>query len=168
MWLSKAADSLNRIIRPVSGSLYSVGLVALVALMFLTMADVILRYVFTMPITGSFDLTELLMVILIVFGVAHCGFIREHVKVDLVLARFPKRVQAIIDSVTAFLGFGLFVMISWQSFVYVKILIDSGLATNILKIPMFPFVGLVGLGSAVYTLILLVHFLESLSEAVKR
>lgn len=168
MWLSKAAESLNRILRPVSGALYSVGLVCLVALMFLTMTDVILRYVFTLPITGSYDLTELMMAVAIVFGVARCGFLKEHVKVELVLERIPKKTRAIIDSVTAFIGFGLFVMISWQCFVYVKILIDSGLATNILKVPVFPFVGIVGIGCALYTLILLAHFLEFLSEAVKR
>lgn len=168
MWLNKAASSLNRILRPVSGALYSVGLVCLVAMMFLTMSDVILRYVFTTPITGAYDLTELMMAIAIVFGVAHCGFLREHVKVDLVLERFPKRVQAIIDSVTSFIGLGLFVMISWQIFAYAKTLIDSGLATNILKVPVFPFVGIVGFGCALYTLVLLVNFLEFLSEAVKR
>jgi len=168
MWLNKTADALNRVVCRISGGLYIVGVSVLAALMFLTASDVTLRYVFNRPIKGSFDLTEFMMVVVVVFGIAHCGVMRGHVRVELVVERLPQRIQAIIDSVTGFLGFGLFSFITWQCFVYLKILIDSGLVSNILDIPVSPFVGVVGLGSAVYTLMLLVNFLESLSQVAKR
>jgi len=168
MWLNKVADSLNKIIRPVSGVLYGVGLGVLVALMLLTVSDVILRYLFSRPITGSFDLTEFMMAAIIVFGISHCGFTRGHVKVELVMERLPVGVQVIAELVTSLLGLGLFSLITWQCFVYTKVQLASGVASNILEIPVFPFVGIVGLGSAVYTIILLLHFIESLSQAVNR
>jgi TRAP-type C4-dicarboxylate transport system permease small subunit len=168
MWLNKVTEYFNRIIRPISGVLYGIGLGVLVALMFLTMSDVILRYVFNRPITGSFDLTEFMMAVIIVFGVAHCGFTRGHVKVELVMERMPAGVQVIAEIVTSLLGLGLFSLITWQCFVYTKVQFDSGVASNILEIPVFPFVGIVGLGSAVYTVVLLLHFLESLAQAVNR
>ena len=48
------------------------------------------------------------------------------------------------------------------------LLFDSGLKSTVLLIPRFPFVGLVCLGSAFLTIVLLANFLEYLSQAVRK
>lgn len=168
MWLSKAADSLNRVVRPASGAIHSVGVGVLALMMLLTASDVTLRYVFNRPIVGAFDLTEYMMPIVVAFGLAYCAVMKGHVRVDLVVARFPQRAQAIIDSITGLLGLGLFSLITWQCCVYIKVLFDSKLASAVLLIPAFPFVGVVAFGSALLTLVLLADFLDFLSQAVRR
>jgi TRAP-type C4-dicarboxylate transport system permease small subunit len=136
--------------------------------MFLTAADVVLRYAFNRPIVGSYDLTEYMMAIMVSFGLAYCAFLKGHVRIDLLVGHLPPRFQAGIDSVTGLLGFLLFCLITWQSFVYMQLLSASGLESTVLLIPRYPFAGLVCLGSAFMTLILLSDFLESLAAAVKR
>jgi len=168
MWLSKAADSLNSVIRPVSVVLHSIGVGVLALMMLLTASDVTLRYVFNKPIVGSFDLTEYMMAIVVAFSLAYCAVMKGNVRVDLVVSRLSQRAQAIIDSVTGLLGLGLFSLITWQCFVYMKILFASKLASSVMLIPAFPFVGLVACGSALLTLVLLVDFLDFLSQAVRR
>ena len=168
MWLSKAADLLNRVVRPASGALHSVGISVLGLMMLLTAADVTLRYVFDRPIMGSFDLSEYMMAIVVAFGLAYCAVMKGHVKVELVVSRLPQRAQAIIDTITGLLGLGLFSLITWQCFMHMKLLFASGLTSTVLLIPVFPFVAMVGLGSALLTLVLLTDFLDFLSQAVKR
>jgi TRAP-type C4-dicarboxylate transport system permease small subunit len=168
MWLSKAADWANRLVRPAVMVLHSAGVVILAAMMLLTASDVTLRYIFNRPIVGSFDLTEYMMVIVVSFGLAYCAFLKGHVKVDLVVSHLPQRVQAFIDSLTGLLGIALFALITWQSYVYMKLLFESGLESTVLLIPRFPFAGLVCLGSALLTIVLLANFLEFLAQAVRK
>lgn len=168
MWLKKAAEALAKVTCPVSGILHSVGAGVLALIMFLTAADVALRYAFNRPIVGSYDLTEYMMAIMVSFGLAYCAFLKGHVRIDLVATLFPKRVQAILDSFTGLLSILIFAIITWQSFVYMLLLFDSGLQSTVLLIPRYPFAGAVCLGSAFMTLILLADFLEFLAEAVKR
>ena len=168
MWLSKAADSFNRVVRPVSGVFHSIGIGVLAVMMLLTASDVALRYVFNRPISGSFELTEYMMAIVIAFGLAYCAVAKGHVRVGLVVDRFPQRAQAIIDSVTGLLGLGLFSVITWQCVLQVKIQFDSGLTSAVLFIPAFPFVAVVAFGSAMLCLVILADFFDSLSQAVRR
>ncbi len=168
MWLSKAVDWLNRIIRPAGTVLHSVGSGVLALMMLLTAGDVILRYVFNRPIVGAFDLTEYMMAIMVSFGLAYCALMKGHVSVGLVVSRFPQRVQAIIDMITSLLSLGMFTLITWQCFVNVKLQFASGFTSTVLLIPVFPFAAMVGLGSTMLTLVLLIDFLDSLSRAVRK
>lgn len=168
MWLSRAADSLNRVVRPLGGALHSVGIGVLVVMMFLTASDVTLRYVFNRPIAGAFDLTEYMMAIVVAFGLAYCAVKKGHVKVDLVVSRLPQRAQAIIDSITGFLSLGLFSLITWQCCLHIKVQFAEGVSSTVLHIPAFPFVAVVALGSALLTLVLLTDFLDFLSQAVRQ
>ena len=168
MWLSKAADSLNRVVRPVTGVFLGVGVAVLVLMMFLTAADVTGRYVFNRPILGSVELTEFMMATVVAFCIAYCAVMKGHVRVEVIVSRLPQRAQAIIDSITCFVGLGLFSLITWQCFVNMKLLFASKLTSSVLLIPVFPFAGVVGIGSACLTLVLLTDFLDSLSQAVKK
>lgn len=168
MWLNKGIDWLNKVLRPAGTVLHSVGVGILALMMFLTASDVILRYVFNRPIVGAFDLTEYMMAIVVAFGLAYCAMMKGHVRVDLIVERLPQRAQAVIDSVTGLLSLGLFSLITWQCFLNVKLQFASGVTSTVLLIPVFPFVGMVGIGSALLSLMLLIDFLESLSRAVMR
>lgn len=168
MWLDKAAYLADRVVSKISGGLHSVGVGILVAMMFLTVTDVLLRYVFNRPITGSYELTEFMMAILVTFGIAYCGAKKGHVTVDVVVSRFPQRIQAIIDSITCLLGLFLFFLITWQCAVFVKDKLETGLTSGILYIPVFPFAGVVALGSAMFCLVLVGHLLTLLFKVVEK
>jgi TRAP-type C4-dicarboxylate transport system permease small subunit len=168
MWLNRVADSVNKLVYPAARALHSAGVSVLAMMMLLTASDVTLRYVFNRPIIGSYDLTEYMMAIVVAFGLAYCALLKGHVRVDLIVSHFSQRVQAAIDSITSLLGVILFSIITWQSFVYAELMFGSGLKSTVLLIPRFPFAGLVCLGSAFLTIVLLANFLEFLSQAVRK
>jgi TRAP-type C4-dicarboxylate transport system permease small subunit len=121
--------------------LQSAGTAFLAAMMFLTASDVALRYLFNSPINGSHDLTELMMGVLVAFGLAYCAMTNGHVSVELLVERMPIRARVIINVCISLIGFVLFALITWQCFVNVAKLIDNKLSTYVLHIPLYPVAG---------------------------
>lgn len=168
MWLGKAADTIYRFISPVSKVLIGVGSAALAVMMFLTAADVILRYVFNKPIMGAFDITVYMMVILFAFALPYCAVKQGHIRVDLLIGRLPEKAQTIINTITAPLGLGLFVLIAWQTIVYMLIQQETHITSSVLQIPRYPFVGLFFIGIACIAIVLFADFLKTLSEVTRK
>ena len=166
MRLNRASDSLYNVVRPVSAVLQGVGAGVLAVMMLLTAADVTLRR-FKYPIMGTDDITAFLMAILVSFGLAYCAIKKGHIQVDLIVEHLPSRVQAIIDTITTLLGFGLCTLITWQSFANMVSVYNSGATSWTLNIIAFPFAGLVAFGFVWFTLVLLADFFKAISRVVK-
>lgn len=137
-------------------------------MMLLTAADVILRYFFNRPITGSYDLTQYMMAILVASALAYCVVKKRNVVVELVVERLPLRVQIIIGSITSLLSVGFLCLLTWKGYLYANELYNSGIVSVVLRIPNFPFAYIVSFGVACLTLVSLADFLHYLSKAVKR
>ena len=168
MWLSRAAHLLSRVVNPASRVINSVGVSVLAIMMLLTAGDVLLRYFFNRPIPGSFELTAFMMAIVVSFGLAYTAVRKGHVNVELVVSRLPQRAQAVIYSITGLISLGLFSMISWQCILQAKTLFLGKSASEVLYIPVFPFLLVTSFGFALLTLAFLVELLNSLTQAVKR
>jgi TRAP-type C4-dicarboxylate transport system permease small subunit len=168
MWLSKPTHSLERVVSLISRAINSVAAGILVAMMLLTAMDVLLRYIFNQPISGSMELTEYMMVIVVAFGLAHCAVQKGNVRVDVLVSRLPSRAQSVVNCITYLISLGLFGIITWRTILYTGAIFGTERTSSILLIPAFPFVGMVALGSAMLTLVLLVDFLDYLSQAVRK
>ena len=166
MWSTKTANSLNTLYRPIIKVLNGIAMGIVAAMMFLTATDVILRYIFNRPISGAFELIEYMMAILIPFGLAYCALQGGHVSVDLVVSRFSKKSRSILGSITTLLCLGLFLLITWQNVLYIRENFESKLTSAVLLIPVYPFVTAVAIGSAALCLVLVIDFLNYLTEAV--
>ncbi|UCG64349.1 MAG: TRAP transporter small permease, partial [Deltaproteobacteria bacterium] len=95
MWSKKTTNSLTVLYRPLIKLLNGIAMGTVAAMMFLTATDVILRYIFNRPISGAYEVIEYMMAILIPFGLAYCALQGGHVSVDLLVSRFPKKIQSI-------------------------------------------------------------------------
>jgi TRAP-type C4-dicarboxylate transport system permease small subunit len=168
MEFRKAVDFLNLLTRHATRVLLVLGMMMLGAMMFLTATDVILRYLFNRPVSGAYELIEYMMAIVVPFGIAYCAYQRGHVAVDLLVVRFSKRLQAAIGTITSFLTLGLFVLITWQNLRYIREQYDSQLTSAVLLIPVYPFIAIVTVGTAVFCLILLRDTIEFLMKAVTK
>jgi len=168
MWLKKIARILTVIAGPAAKGLNYVAAVVLAAMMVLTGIDVFFRYIFDKPVTGSFEMTEFMMPIIITFGFALCALEKGHVQVELLTMRLSKRAQALANSFASLVFFCLFLLITWQSCVRAKGMFDSGQQSIILYAPIYPFVLAVAVGSAALCLVVLRDFFSYLSEATTK
>lgn len=141
-----------------------IGSFTLILMMFLTVADVLLRKVLSKSILGTVEVTEFMMVILVFFGLANAEILNANIKVDILMNRFKERTQMIVETFTQFFSFLVFVFITRYSFIYAGSKIGSGEVSQDLWIPVYPFVYLVALGCGLLTIVL---FFKSIMAFIK-
>ena len=168
MGITRVISQLSRAINPVIRTINSVGVGILALMMFFTVTDVCLRYFFNRPLAGSFELTEFMMAIVVAFGLAYTALQDGHIKIDLVTSRLPKRTQAVMSSLTNLVCVVVFSLTTWQSFAHARTLYLSGLTSEVLYIPVSPFVIMTGIGFAFLSLVFLINFFVSLSQTMKK
>ncbi len=123
--------------------------ILLFALMAVTTVDVVGRYIFNWPLRGGFELTELMLLTLIFAGLPLVSRADEHVTLDFIDALFGERgrqwMRRIVDLVCGLIIFGL----AWRVYVKAGKISGYGDITDILHIPVGPFVYFMALMVAV-------------------
>jgi len=84
----------------------------LIAVVALTVVSVITRR-FGWAFPGSYELTELLMLVTIGFALGYAALTKAHIAVDLIFSRFPHRIQMIIESLTSIMGIAIVAGLVW-------------------------------------------------------
>jgi len=162
--LDKAADSIDRVFKPVTQAVNGIGTGILLLMVVLMGVNVILRYLFKQPIPGTVELEEFMLVILVFLGLAYTAVQKRHVRVDLVISRVPHSARAVIDSITSLLSLCLCFLIVWRVVVYALAEWEQDARGLILQVPTFPFIFLAAFGCALLGIALLVELLRSLAE----
>lgn len=165
--LDKAGDSLDKLLKPVSRVVNTIGVSTLAVMVSLVGANVILRYLLKRPIMGTVELEELMLVVLVFFGLAYTAILKGHVRVDMLVHRFSQPVQAAINSITSLLTMGLCSLIAWQSVVLALANWERGEKTALLQVSLYPFLLAMAFGSALFSLVLLAEFLHSLAQVAR-
>lgn len=140
---------------------------AIVVMMLLVCLNIITR-LFGQPILGTFEVAGFLGAIVVAFALAYTSVVRGHVAVGIVVSRLPQRTQAIIDSITSFLGIGVFSLMTWQGVKYGTRLWDVGEVSPTLEFPFFPIAYAIAACCAVVGLVLLLDLFKSLAQAVRK
>lgn len=84
---------MARLARQVEAALGVIAAALLFAMMLLTFVDVVGRYLFNQSVVGAFEITEIMMALLIFAGLPLVVRRREHVTVDLVDRFFSPRIR---------------------------------------------------------------------------
>lgn len=156
-----------KVINSLSAALLYAAIAVVVAMMLLTVADVFLRYVFANPITGATEITEFMMVCLLL-GMAACALAGQHVRVDAVVRRLRPRVQAILDIILYVAGLGMVAILAWRGYMQSLRVLEYGAKSSMLDIPNFPFYVILVLSFIILCLAMVVLLIQRTAEAVRR
>ena len=135
--------SLFGILLRVSKILSYIGGAALTFMMFLTVADVLLR-AGGRPILGTYEMVALSLAIVIGFTIPRVSLDRGHVYMEILLDRLSKRNRAIMNTFTRVLCIVLFAIIGYNLFLIGNEFHTAGEVSSTLKIPFFPLPYFVG------------------------
>jgi TRAP-type C4-dicarboxylate transport system permease small subunit len=158
----------SRVIDPIVRWIFNVGVFLLALMMFLTAADVILRYFFNRPILGSYEISEFMMAALAAVTIGYAARIDAHVNVDLIYARLPQGLQHLLSLFTNLVCVVFFGLMSWRNFYQSRVLQNAHSVSASLSIPEFPFVLVLGVGFGITALVFFLKFLESLAKALNQ
>ena len=154
----KGLDILSRWMGYVSSA-------TIIILMLLVVADVCGRYFFNNPITGASELACFLVIIIVFPAMAWAALEGKHIKVDLVMDRFPPRVQTIVNIITMILALGIYLVITWRSFLESMVVYDK---TSLLRLPHSPFYWIMTVGFTVFCISMIALVIKYIAEAKKR
>jgi len=116
-----------------------VGNGAIVVIILIFLIDICGRAVLNKPLYGSDELIELTMIIL-GFAIMYATRTKQHVKIDILSPRLPRPTQAILTSIGSLLEFGLSAVIAYEVFIKALHMLKMHEVSNLLFIPMGPFV----------------------------
>ncbi|MGB9919825.1 MAG: TRAP transporter small permease, partial [Moorellales bacterium] len=137
---------------------------AVLFLMFLTVGDVLGRFLFNRPITGTFELTEVVLAVAVFTSLAYGQAEKVYVTITFIYDRFPRLLRRLIDVLVYLVATAAFLLTFWQLFQYAERLARAGQYTTVLRQPLYPWVAV----SAIGVLIFCLSLLWDLGQAVRR
>ena len=152
--IKKGIHRINRFVAGIGGFF-------LIPLMLITAADVVMRDVFNRPIPGTVELSQYMLAIFILLGLAYSQQVKAHVAVSIITSRFSERAQLILSIMTTLIGLFIFSILTWQGWV---VGIEERTVSDMLRVPQYPFRLLVAVAALSVCLELLIDLGDSLKK----
>jgi len=112
----------------------------LFGMMLLTFADVVCRYLLNKPIRGAFELTELLLLVLIFAGLPLVSHADEHVTMDFIDHVLPAAPLRALERLVHVICAAVMFFLTWQVWIKAGRIASYGDTTDVLRIAVAPFV----------------------------
>ena len=112
----------------------------LFCMMALTFVDVVLRYVFNRPLRGAFEVTELMLLVLIFAGLPLVTHANEHVTMDLIDRWLSARQRQALGRLMEAISAALMFVLTWLMWIKAQRIAAYGDTTDVLRILVGPFV----------------------------
>ncbi len=92
--------------------------VAVLLLCFYTTGDALGRFVFDTPLPASLELTLILLIVIVFWGIAHVQARGGHMRLDFLRSRLAPRGQVLLDIFSLLIGLFIFALVTWQSWIW--------------------------------------------------
>lgn len=126
----------------------------LLAMMLLTVVDVMARYLFSRPLRGAFEVTELMLVILIFAGLPLVSFADEHAVMDFIDRGLGPGARNLLRRAVQALSGAFMLLLAWLLWLKADRVWEYRDATDVLRIVYGPFVyfmaAMVGLAGVIH------------------
>ncbi|MCM3569013.1 TRAP transporter small permease [Neobacillus mesonae] len=112
---------------------------AVAVMMLLTTLDALSRYIFSKSITGAYEITEMyLMVILVFLSMSYVQKVDGHIRLDILFERFPKRMQDVLNIVYNLLAAAFMFFIGYQGYnMTINAFQNNLIASGLLNFPLW-------------------------------
>jgi TRAP-type C4-dicarboxylate transport system permease small subunit len=127
----------------------------MVAMILLTCANIFSRILWV-PVKGTFELMGFFGAVVTAFALGYTQAKKAHISVDILVNRFPKKVQKFINGINYVICMIFFGLLGWQIAKLANILRTSGEVTETLRVIYYPFTYGVALGCFLLSLVLIV------------
>jgi tripartite ATP-independent transporter DctM subunit len=141
-----------------------VGMVIFMAMVCLTFANVILRYIFNSPLIGSMEILEIMMAVVVFTGIAWVQLSKSHVTMDLVTGKLKPKPKLVLEGFSNSLVIVLLIILIWRSGL---IAINETKETGILEVPLRYPAMLVPFGCILLVLVFIRDFLQNIQDSLK-
>ena len=131
------------------------------AMILLTCANIFLRIVWV-PVKGTFELMGFFGAMATAFVLGYTQIKKSHISVDILVNRFSKKTQSVLNGINYFICLIFFSMAGWQIARWAATLRETGEVTETLRIVYYPFTYGVAIGCILLSFVLLVELVKLL------
>jgi len=160
-WFETVKKGIQKVNRFIAG----VGAWCLIPLMVITAVDVMSRDIFNRPIPGTVELSQYMLAVFILLGLAYTQQVKAHVAVSLFTSRLSNPLQLTFNIISILLCLLISFIIAWQGWV---VGIGEKTVSDMLRVPQYPFRILVAVAAFLVCLELLIDLGDSLKKLVGR
>lgn len=154
-WLDRASFWLNEGLAWTAAAMLG-------AMMLFSVADMVMRG-FGVTVAGSYEVIGWLSAVAMALALGTVQRHKGHVAMELVVVKMGRRSRAFTEALMALVSLILFAVAAFYVARYGLMLHETGSLSETLRVIVYPWVYVVGLGCAGLTLALLVDFLRSVA-----
>ena len=121
-------------------------------LLFMTVVDVFLRNAFFIYMRGTYEITQMLMSIIVFMAVGYSHDKKEHVVIDIVYEHLSHVKKWVLSLVSSLFFLAITSTMTWVVFQFALRQMDKGDHTSSLQIPMWPMAMLGAFGMFMFSL----------------
>jgi TRAP-type C4-dicarboxylate transport system permease small subunit len=132
----------------------------LMLLMIITFIDVLGRYLFSAPLPGAFELTEIMMAMLIFAGLPLVLRANQHVSVNLIVGILSPKILHLQRLITQAIMAVVLAVMAWRMWIKAAEMLEQGDETAYLLLPIAPVAFFMTLMMAFSTLIIAIQFVR--------
>lgn len=134
------------------------------AMMTVVVYGVVMRYVFNIPARWVAEVSEFMMVALTFLALAYVQHERKHINISFLFSQQSEGIKTIWSIVTTLCSLGIFVLLTWATWVFAMKAYYSGFVSDGAALPLFPPRLLVPIGSGVLCLQLLADLMQQIGS----
>jgi len=139
-------------IKKINKSANYIGATVLALMMFLIVADIVLRNVLMFFIPGVFELTQLFLSVIVFMGVAYAQDNCEHVYIDILYENIPRAAKWVFSLISSLLFLGINIVMFRFVLAFAIAQISRGDHTSTLQVPFWPISMLAAAGMLLFCL----------------
>lgn len=132
------------------------------AMMLFSVTDMVMRG-FGVTVAGSYEVIGWLSAAAMALALGTVQRHKGHVAMELMVVKLGRRSRALTEALMALISLALFAIVAFYVMRYGRVLHETGSLSETLRVIVYPWVYVVGLGCAGLTLALLVDFLRSIA-----
>ncbi len=106
-------------------------------MMLLGSADVIGRYIFSKPVTGTFEIFEILLPGIVLLSLGATQAAGAHIRIETFVRYLPPRLRTATDFGTTLLSLAISILILWRGFLIALVYWHQGRVIPNIWVPMF-------------------------------
>ena len=125
----------------------------------ITVADVIGRKMFNLPVKGAYELGEMLLVVVVFLNLPNTEMQDGNVTIDILFIRFGQKAQKIIQSLMYVLFLVISILFAWQLYVLASDEASGGFTTTVLHLPTSPVIFIAAFGCGLLSITVLARLI---------
>lgn len=154
----------NRAITRAAELLQYCSMAVLFLMALIMFADIVLRHAAGIYIPGTYEITEMGMIVVIFGGLAHTQALKGHVRITMFVEKLPPAIRKITEGAFLVITALVCACAAWSGFVQAAAHRSRGATTAVLELPLYPFAYFMAIGLTLFAVVFIVDAGQALTR----